>query len=89
MQFDEALLVIKAQRWYKNNLKLQNYLDSEWLNCTEVSDMKMYKTRCCSQPTYIYVHSLPLFTYVTRCGKTRQVPYNIKMKWRPVKLKLL
>ena len=36
-KFEQILAIIKGQLWYTTNTRLQEYLQSEWISCKEVS----------------------------------------------------
>ena len=36
-KFEQILAIIKSQMWYAMNIKFQEYLESEWISCKEVS----------------------------------------------------
>ena len=60
-KFEEVLQSIKTAPWYTTNTKLQEYLQSEWISCKQVSVF------CCTS-TNLYHTELCPFLYLCSYG---------------------
>lgn len=64
-QFQDLLSTIKLQSWYINNQLLKNYLESEWLSCTQVS-MVTHSKSLLSLTDFDYIIILQLWAHAYR-----------------------